>query len=84
MIFLIQYNRPEGRVVLFDVFDDTERTRAENRRLELELYLNRTAICDEVVLLQATDKDALRRTHRRYFENAIQIVTSAAGDPDRL
>jgi hypothetical protein len=84
MIFLIQYNRRQGTIVVFDTFDSAKRTTAENRRLELELELNRRGVRDEVILLEAADKDALRRTHRRYFENASEIITSATPGPDRL
>ncbi len=81
MIFLIEYNRPEGRIVTFQRFQDSERLKAQNARLELELDLNRRGINHEVVLLQAASEKALRRTHRRYFETLRQILESAiAGD----
>ncbi len=35
----------------------------------MELDLNHRGIEHEVVLLEAENADALRRTHRRYFEN---------------
>jgi hypothetical protein len=73
MIFLIEYNRGEGRIVSFRVFDDSERGNAENSRLEIELNLNRAGVDHEVVLLEATSEDALRRTHRRYFEDLKQL-----------
>ncbi len=76
MIFLIEYNRPEGRIVTFKTFDESERLRAENIRLEIELNLNRSKIEHEVVLLEATDEKALRRTHRRYFEDISQLAKS--------
>ena len=79
MIFLIQYNRPSGRIVTFRIFDDSERTAAEDFRLELDLDLHRQKIEDEVVLLEAISEDAIRRTHRRYFEDLGQIAKSAAG-----
>ncbi len=77
MIFLIQYNRPTGRIVTFRVFDNSERAAAEDSRLELDLDLHRRNIDDEVVLLEAASEDALRRTHRRYFEDLAQIAKSA-------
>ncbi len=80
MIFLIEYNRPEGRIVTFTVFDDSERLKAENSRLDLELDLNRRRQDHEVVLLEAASEEALRRTHRRYFEDASQIMRSASAD----
>ncbi len=79
MIFLIEYNRPKGRIVTFEIFDDSERSKAENRRLQIELDLNRRGVEHEVVLLEALSEQALRRTHRRYFENPSQIVRSGSG-----
>lgn len=79
MIFLIEYHRPEGRIVTFRVFEDSERLKAENSRLEIELELNRRGVDHEVVLLEAASEAALRRTRRRYFEDLRQIVESAIG-----
>lgn len=45
-------------------------------RLEIELDLNRKGLDDEVVLLEAASSEALRKTHRRYFEDAQAIVES--------
>jgi hypothetical protein len=73
MIFLIEYNRGEGRIVSFRVFDDSEREDAENSRLDIELDLNRARVDYEVVLLEAASEAALRRTHRRYFEDLKQL-----------
>lgn len=81
MIFLIEYDRPKGRAVTIKEFEDSDRSKAQNSRLELELDLNRRGVDHEVVLLEAASEDALRRTHRRYFETARQIAESAsAGD----
>ena len=76
MIFLIEYNRPEGRLVTFKVFDQSERSKAQERRLEIELDLNRKKIDHEVVLLEAANEAVLRRTHRRYFEDLRGILES--------
>jgi len=76
MIFLIEYNRPEGRIVTFKTFDRSERSTAENLRLEIELNLNQKKVEHEVVLLEAADESALRKTHRRYFEDISQIAKS--------
>lgn len=78
MIFLIEYDRAAGRIVTFGTFDDSERLIAENSRLQLELALNRRPEDHEVVLLQASGEDALRQTHRRYFETASEIVRSTS------
>lgn len=80
MIFLIEYNRPEGRLVTFQRFKDSEPLKAQNARLDLELDLNRRGVNHEVVLLEAASEDALHRTHRRYFETLRQIVESASAD----
>ena len=78
MIFLIEYNRPKGDIVTFQRFEDSERLKAEKSRLDLELDLNRKGVDHEVVLLEAASEDALRRTHRRYFETPRQILESAS------
>lgn len=76
MLFLVEYKRPEGRLVTFQRFKDSERLKAQNARLDLELDLNRRGINHEVVLLEAASEDALRRTHGRYFKTLRQIVES--------
>lgn len=75
MIFLIEYNRREGRLVTFERFDDVQRRDAEKLRLEIELDLNRSGIEHEVVLMEASSEEALRRTHRRYFETLSQLAS---------
>lgn len=80
MIFLIEYNRPEGRIVTFERFRDSDRLKAQNARLDLELDLNHRGVDREVVLLEAAGENALRRTHRRYFETPRQILESAIAD----
>ena len=79
MIFLIEYDRPTGRMITFKTFEDSKREEAANERLEIELDLNRRSLDHEVVLLEAENEGALRRTHRRYFEDARQIVKSSTG-----
>jgi hypothetical protein len=79
MIFLIEYNRSKGRIVTFRDFDDSQRLKAEDARLEIELDLKRKGIEHEVVLLEAESEDALRRTHRRYFEDLRQILKPCSG-----
>lgn len=76
MIFLIEFNRLEGRIITKQTFSDDEIPAAEEARLELDLNLHRRRVDHEVVLLEAASEEALRRTHRRYFEDARQIVES--------
>ena len=78
MLFLIEYDRNRGQIVTFKTFDDSERQNAEDSRLEMELELNRLGIEREVVILQADTEEALRRTHRRYFEDLAELVYSTA------
>jgi hypothetical protein len=77
MLFLIEYDRNQGDVVAIREFEDSERQRAETSRLELELELNRRGKKHEVVLLEAASEEALRRTHRRYFEDLEQLVKAS-------
>jgi hypothetical protein len=78
MIFLIEYDRTRGEIVTFRTFNDSERQAAEDARLELELELSRHSTEHEVVILEAATEEALRRTHRRYFENLSELVNSPA------
>jgi len=77
MLFLIQYDRNQGEVVKIQKFDDSEREDAENARLELELELNRLGTEREVVILEAASEEALRRTHRRYFEDLSELLKAS-------
>ena len=76
MIFLVEYARDQGRMVSFKAFDNKDSTLAKNTRLELELDLNRRGLEHEVVLLEAENEQALRRTHRRYFESLTELVNA--------
>lgn len=78
MIFLIEYERTRGEIATFRTFDDSDRHKAEDARLDLELELNRLGTEREVVILEAATEEALRRTHRRYFESLIELVNSPA------
>lgn len=74
MIFLIEYDRNRGEIISFESFEDSARQRAEDARLELEIKLNSLGIEREVVLLEAETEEALRRTHRRYFEDLSELL----------
>lgn len=74
MIFLIEYDRSLGKLVTFKEFTGERRNDAEDERLRLELDLSRRGVAHEVVLLEATSEDVLRRTHRRYFETLAELV----------
>lgn len=75
MIFLIEYDRSRGEIVTLKTFSDSERRAAEDTRLEMEIALNRGEVDREVVILEAESEEALRRTHRRYFENLSELAS---------
>jgi len=83
MLFLIEYDRARGAIVNFVTFTESERIAAENSSLEMELTLSRKSIDHEVVLLEAASEAALRKTHRRYFQNAREIGESLEGPASR-
>ena len=76
MIFLIEYNRRQGRMVTFKTFTKSEQRKAEDERLEMELDFHRRGIEHEVVLFEAATEADLRRTHRRYFEDLADLANS--------
>ena len=78
MIFLIEYDRARGEIVRFEAFPDSERHVAEDTRLDVEIGLNRDEVDREVVILEAESEEALRKTHRRYFENLAELATPSA------
>lgn len=77
MLFLIEYDRSRGEVVTIREFDVSERETADNARLDMELRLNDVGTEHEVVLLEAASQGALRRTHRRYFENLSELMKAS-------
>jgi hypothetical protein len=75
MIFLLQYERKSRRLVRLRTFDNWEA--ADKARLDLELRLNRDRPANdvnEVVLLEATNEQALRQTHARYFDSISDLA----------
>ena len=75
MIFLIEYDRARGEIITLKTFSELERSMAEHARLEMEIGLNRDEVDREVVILEAESEEALRRTHRRYFENLSELAS---------
>lgn len=78
MIFLIEYDRRQGRLVSLSEFPDAARRKAAEARLELELALHRTGLEHEVVLLEAANRHALEQTHRRYFQSLTESLKDFA------
>jgi hypothetical protein len=77
VIYLIEYNRDSGELHGLEEFSPTDRRKAEEKRLCIELDLLRTGFSLEVVLLEASSQDELRKTHRRYFERLDQLLAPA-------
>jgi hypothetical protein len=76
VIFLIDYDRAAGRLVSMTVYSAAGLLDAQNAALELELKYRSMSADREVVLLEAADETALRRTHGRYFEDLSQLAES--------
>ena len=76
MIFLIEYDRGTGHLVSFRRFSDEQQTEANETRLSLEIELSRRNVHHEVVLLEAESEAAVRKTHRRYFENLSELSST--------
>ena len=78
MIFLIHYNRYAGEIVELKKFEQSQRVQAEDARLKMELDLIGKKDEDEVCLLAAGSIEALKRTHRRYFESLRTLTVSGS------
>lgn len=74
MIFLIEYEPARGRLITMKSFEDSEREVAEGVRLKIEIDRHAKQLEHEVLLLEASSEAALRKTHRRYFENVSQLL----------
>jgi hypothetical protein len=66
----------QGRIVTIESFKSSDRETAEELRFTRELDLNCKGIEHEVVLLEAATEAALRRTHRRYFEDLAELTAA--------
>ena len=74
MYFLLQYDRSDGQLVSNVEYSEESAKDAHHERLRLELNHFRQKRDIEVVLLQASDLDALKTTHRRYFSTIRSLV----------
>ncbi len=73
-IFLIKYDRKNGKLLSIQPFSKKDRENAEKSRLQIELSEINHGTNTEVVILEAKDKRALKRTHRRYFEDLSELT----------
>jgi hypothetical protein len=76
-LFLIEYDRTAGKILSMRSFASEERQEAAKVRLDLEIELLRRGQIREVVLLEANSEDALRKTHRRYFEDLETLAAAS-------
>lgn len=75
MIFLIEYDRPQGLIIRKKYFNDSDKDAAQAARLIWELERHSQGKDREIVILEAESEAAVHRTHRRYFEKLAQLVT---------
>lgn len=73
MIFLIQYDPKSGDLITIDEYNDDDAENAQEASLVAELRAINEGTGLEVVLLEAGSKDALRRTHSRYFQTLSDL-----------
>lgn len=75
MIFLVHYNRRKATLVDFLTYADEHRQEAERARLDRELAQLREPGGEfEIILLEADSEQAVRHTHRRYFETLEELL----------
>jgi hypothetical protein len=74
MIFLVHYDRKKATLVDFLTYADEQRQEAERARLDRELAQLRQPGEFEIILLEADSEQAVRHTHRRYFETLEELL----------
>jgi hypothetical protein len=73
MIFLIKYNRAEGKLVYIEGFEDDAVEAANDARLQAEITAGAENVNIEIVTLRAASESDLRLTHARYFRNVKEL-----------
>ncbi|WP_030442811.1 hypothetical protein [Actinoplanes subtropicus] len=74
--YLVVFNRREGSIVRFAEFERANDALTARFEAEYE-FMNDTAI--EVVVLGAASREALQRTHGRYFQGVREMASTALG-----
>jgi hypothetical protein len=69
MLFLVHYDRKKSKVISFKEYRESERALAYQEHLELEKKHNLHDGSQEIVLLEAVDKEQLKKTHPKYVAN---------------
>jgi hypothetical protein len=74
MLFLIEYDRRRGEIINMSTHQDEERALVDAARLQMELWLRQGRGKREVVVLEAANEEALRKTYAQYFKSANALV----------
>lgn len=72
MIYLVKYDRVTSTTLEIRGFESAEQ--ASKEKLQVELEMLKSGAKYEVVVLEAADEAALRRTHGRYFSTTGPVV----------
>jgi len=78
MFFLLEYDRPSGKLLSLREFHDDDMALASQECFELERRLLARHDAREVVLLQSESLDSLKITHKRYFATLEEILLGIA------
>lgn len=68
--FLLDYDRPAGKLVCITTFKDVERALVAYSACERRAH----GTSHEIVLLGAESEDELRQTHSRYFYDIDEMI----------
>ena len=71
MFFLIEFDRVQSKRLAMQTFEDTDVVDAQNASATLEADARQEGRKTEVVLLQGSTLEVVKRTHARYFEQVI-------------
>lgn len=72
-IFLLIYDRDAGRLERVDEYEQSQRARALDARLEAERAASREGRRKEIVLFEAESLDALKEMHGSYFYTVEEL-----------
>lgn len=76
MLFVVDYDRKQGKILSLRQFENDHREEAEEARLEIELQIDQAESNREIVLLEAKDESALRKSHSRYFDDLEALAAA--------
>ena len=71
MLFLVHYDRKQNKMVSLKEYQEEERQLAYQDRLAMEKIHARLDGSQEIVLLEAKNKEQLRKTHPKYVPDTM-------------